>query len=83
MDKQHAPDKYERAARFYAEYPTGQYDDEAEHALRCHFDLLEALKDARELMGYAQERINCEDELARIDGAIAKALGQSDEELQT
>ena len=37
------PEHFARAARFYDGSPTGQYDDEAAHALRCHHELLEAL----------------------------------------
>lgn len=36
-------DNLERAAKFYERQPTGQYDDEAQHALECHLTLVEAL----------------------------------------
>jgi hypothetical protein len=42
MNKPQTRELFERAARFYDGYPTGQYDEEAAHALRNHFDLLTA-----------------------------------------
>lgn len=36
--------RYTKAAKFYENWPTGQYDDDAAHALSVHFDLVEALQ---------------------------------------
>lgn len=42
---QRPQDLYANAANFYDNAPTGQYDEEAAHALRCHHELLEALSE--------------------------------------
>ncbi len=42
----HTPEIFARAATFYRGQPTGQYDDEAAHALECHHEMLNALKEA-------------------------------------
>ncbi len=36
--------QFDRAAAFFDKQPTGQYDNEAAHALRHYFELLEALR---------------------------------------
>lgn len=66
----HTPEHYGQAASFYDGSPTGQYDDEAAHALRCHFDLLEALRDMvsdRDCLSEATVKF--------AKAAIAKATG--------
>lgn len=37
-------DTFARAAAFYSNSPTGQYDEEAEHALDMFWEMLEALR---------------------------------------
>jgi hypothetical protein len=58
---------YERAAKFYDQQPTGQYDDEAAHALRCYHELLNAV---RFLINNPDNRISKADIYAARDAII-------------
>lgn len=73
----HTPDLFARAAAFYEGQPTGQYDTEAAHALRCHHDLLEALKNMVQLDEEEHQRgpgdIDICQEVQLAYAAIAKA----------
>lgn len=78
MSTQHTPELFAQAAAFYEQQPTGQYDNEAAHALRCHHELLEALQ----TMPHPEYRTgitNLTDEWCEWDAkrraAIAKATG--------
>ena len=51
----YTPEVLSSAAEFYESQPTGQYDDEAAHALRCHYDLLEALQEVVKLANQAHD----------------------------
>ena len=73
-------DLFERAAKFYDGYPTGQYDEEAAHALRNHFDLLEVLESL--IDGYENTKhtglmdmLVCGSDIIKACAVIAKVKG--------
>jgi hypothetical protein len=70
----HTPEHYGKAASFYDGSPTGQYDDEAAHALRCHFELLEAARKACQALLYADHPLD-RTIGAELEAVIAKATG--------
>lgn len=71
----HAPKQLARAAEFYDSSPTGQYDDLAAHALRCHAELLAACKEAAHWIdGCGAE--GSSEVIRNLDAAIAKAEGR-------
>ena len=72
MNKPQTRELFERAARFYDGYPTGQYDEEAAHALRNHFDLLAALQLCRQHM-YDHASNTTDGAFDKLCAAIAKA----------
>ncbi len=67
---------YDRAARFYEMQPTGQYDDEAVHALRCHHELLEALEDLDYCIGNGSPDDRFTAAYDRASAAIARAKAE-------
>jgi hypothetical protein len=81
MDAEHTPERYEDAAKFYSESPDGQYDVDAAHALRCHFDLLKALEELEEAARKGPcgewDRNSIDVERRNARSALAKAKAQS------
>ena len=70
----YTPEVLSSAAEFYESQPTGQYDDEAAHALRCHHELLKALKDL--LHAFPGEYTKAPAHITAARAAIAKATGE-------
>lgn len=68
-----AREDFARGAEFYGRHPTGQYDREAEHALDCFFEMLDALRLAQKFL--SQRDL----ELVTINDAVANAENFPDE----
>lgn len=75
METKHTPELFASAAAFYEKQPTGQYDNEAAHALRCHHELLEALQKVLQWIDDNCETTGFDAVEAQADAAIAKATG--------